>query len=249
MKERAYLTPDEVKAIEATFPDLKPRDELFVRVLKETGARIGEIIPLVPKDIDLKSRQVLLARDVVKRWDLNQIHKVRGLHYYAQDRTITVVRANTKGLTRTTFKGLPQEVYDETAEWWRNGYLLKLGLKAGHTSRAVALVDRLTLALLKEWTESLGRDEFVFKSNKGGFLSYRAAYRLVNRVLLGAGVPPEKAHPHIFRHTWAVEKLKGGLSLAHVQRQLGHTNIKTTAIYLQFVVEDVVEALEKMGGN
>lgn len=47
--------------------------------------------------------------------------------------------------------------------------------------------------------------------------------------------------PHILRHTFASLALQKGISLASVQKILGHDRLSTTAIYLNFTDNHVVE--------
>jgi integrase/recombinase XerD len=59
----------------------------------------------------------------------------------------------------------------------------------------------------------------------------RTTQRLVKRVANRAKIS-RPVTPHIGRHTHAVTALQRGISLASLQRVLGHDNIETTAIYL-----------------
>ncbi len=47
--------------------------------------------------------------------------------------------------------------------------------------------------------------------------------------------------PHILRHTFATLALQKGISLASVQKALGHDRLTTTAIYLNFTDAHVIE--------
>ncbi len=47
--------------------------------------------------------------------------------------------------------------------------------------------------------------------------------------------------PHILRHTFATLALQKGISLATVQKILGHDRLTTTSIYLNFTDEHVVD--------
>ena len=51
--------------------------------------------------------------------------------------------------------------------------------------------------------------------------------------------------PHILRHTFATIALQKNISLATVQKILGHSRLATTAIYLNFTDEHVVEEFSK----
>lgn len=51
--------------------------------------------------------------------------------------------------------------------------------------------------------------------------------------------------PHILRHTFATLALQKGISLASVQKILGHDRLSTTSIYLNFTDEHVVDEFIK----
>ena len=48
-----------------------------------------------------------------------------------------------------------------------------------------------------------------------------------------AKIARELAHPHVLRHTRAIELLRAGMPITAVRDLLGHSSITTTAIYLQ----------------
>lgn len=71
-----------------------------------------------------------------------------------------------------------------------------------------------------------GNPTYFFWSGNGLWNSCsKVLWRLVSRLGEKAGV---KAHPHRFRHTFAVELLSNGKDIRHLQLLLGHESIKTT---------------------
>ena len=54
-----------------------------------------------------------------------------------------------------------------------------------------------------------------------------------------SGVPG--AHPHRFRHTFATDMVRAGISLPALMNLMGHASISTTMIYVQISPRDVIE--------
>ena len=52
-------------------------------------------------------------------------------------------------------------------------------------------------------------------------------------------------HPHLFRHTFATEKINRGVSLPVLQAIMGHSSIATTGIYLHASLKDQKEAVNR----
>jgi integrase/recombinase XerD len=50
-----------------------------------------------------------------------------------------------------------------------------------------------------------------------------------------------KANPHRFRHTFATDMLRNGISLPALMHLMGHTKIQTTMIYVQLTAQDVYQ--------
>ncbi len=81
-------------------------------------------------------------------------------------------------------------------------------------------------------------------------LTYAGLYKRIRKLGERAGIPREKARPHVLRHTFATRALRRGLSLPSLQRLLGHTDIKTTQVYMHLTIEDVrKEYLSILAGN
>ena len=62
-----------------------------------------------------------------------------------------------------------------------------------------------------------------------------------------AGLPKELAHPHVLRHTRAIEMIRAGVPLTLIQQLLGHSALTTTAVYLQVFQGEAKQILQERG--
>ncbi|MGB8311688.1 MAG: tyrosine-type recombinase/integrase [Halobacteriota archaeon] len=53
-------------------------------------------------------------------------------------------------------------------------------------------------------------------------------------------------HPHTFRHSFAIHLVMSGVDVRRVQLLLGHANLNTTQVYLQFKDEDLRDVYNKV---
>ena len=93
--------------------------------------------------------------------------------------------------------------------------------------RVVPLPTAVTLQLLGYLGEYPYMRGKVFALDQGNFR--REFYRRAEEAL----IPRELSHPHILRHTRAVELLRAGVPLPVVRDILGHTLSSTTAVYVR----------------
>lgn len=82
--------------------------------------------------------------------------------------------------------------------------------------------------------------EHHFAINDEWPIGIRQVQKIVKRVANKAKLT-QHITPHILRHTFATLALQKGISLAAVQKILGHDRLTTTAIYLNFTDAHVVE--------
>jgi integrase/recombinase XerD len=67
----------------------------------------------------------------------------------------------------------------------------------------------------------------------------RAVQKLVKQVANRAGIT-KPVCPHVLRHTFATLSVQRGVSVAALQKALGHDRLETTAIYLNLTEEHVL---------
>lgn len=71
----------------------------------------------------------------------------------------------------------------------------------------------------------------------GQGMTKSALYLMIRRCGDRAGV--EKAHPHRFRHTFAIEFLRNGGSIAALREMLGHEKMETVLLYARLAEVDI----------
>ena len=113
--------------------------------------------------------------------------------------------------------------------------------KKKNLSRVVPIPEHLIsdyLRIVKLHPEIEGK-AFKVKSNNF-FIVFRAIAKSV-------GIPDTLAHPHILRHTRAIELLKSGVPVTIVQQLLGHASLATTAVYLKYSATEAKRILKDRG--
>lgn len=90
------------------------------------------------------------------------------------------------------------------------------------------------LKALREWLRQRTDDgsDYLFTSQKGGRLDRSQFFRLFRAIASAAGVPAEKQHPHVLKHSIASHLVSANVNLALVRQQLGHKSIGSTMRYV-----------------
>lgn len=105
-----------------------------------------------------------------------------------------------------------------------------------HVKGAKGKKDRYTilshkvLDILRSYYLQFKPSDYLFEGQKGGKYSSESAGQVFKRALKKAKVN-KRATLHTLRHSFATHLLEDGVSIAHIQKLLGHSSIKTTLIY------------------
>ena len=119
-------------------------------------------------------------------------------------------------------------------------------LGKGGVERVVFIQDGLVTAILFYAQEmALGRDDYLFRSRRGGHVTKQRADQIIKSAARRAGLE-RNVHAHLFRHGYAINFLNCGGRLDALQEQLGHRDINTTRIYLRLTSEDVMREVAKI---
>ena len=106
----------------------------------------------------------------------------------------------------------------------------------GRRSRIIG-IDSGALQVLGDWMarrEKLGLSGRLFCTHKNTPLDTGYVRRTMKRLGRKTGIR-KRVHPHGLRHTYACQLRREGVDVGIISRLLGHSNIRTTAIYLDHV--------------
>jgi integrase/recombinase XerD len=120
---------------------------------------------------------------------------------------------------------------------WDNGVVNILKAKGGKQRRI--LLDSETISMLSRYVSEteLGDENRLFP------LTTRHVWHVVRKYGRMVGID---VHPHTLRHSFAIHLVRSGLDLRRVQKLLGHSNLNTTQVYLQFNDQDLREGYNKI---
>lgn len=137
----------------------------------------------------------------------------------------------------------------------RNPFVTVTG--KGAKSRSIPLMDK-TVAHLKEYLRRFHTDSLeptgapLFYSMRAGIphtLSTDAVAAMLktygDQARATSAEVPERVHPHLIRHTRAMDLYRCGMPLSYIAEFLGHASMTTTEIYASASVEMLREAMEK----
>lgn len=107
--------------------------------------------------------------------------------------------------------------------------LIHIRLSKGRKDRFIKIPDSMRDEL--ESYSKLNNDDTFFASSRGSKLTTATIQKIVRNSAQKAGIK-KNVHPHTLRHSFATHLLEQGIDLRIIQKLLGHSDIKTTQIYL-----------------
>jgi type 1 fimbriae regulatory protein FimB len=107
------------------------------------------------------------------------------------------------------------------------------------------LLDEVKALKLYLAERSESGSDALFVSAKGSHLDRSAWNRIFKSIAEQAGLPPEKRHCHVLKHSLANHLVKGNVNLALIKQSLGHASIASTIAYLGTTDADAAAATRK----
>lgn len=115
---------------------------------------------------------------------------------------------------------------------------MKIRVRVGKRNKErYTLLSEKNLLLLRQYWKKFGYknyspEDYLFISRQTGEqLTSRCVESAMEKAVKKAGIN-RKATPHTLRHSFATHLMNDGVDLVTIQALMGHSNIKTTSIYL-----------------
>jgi site-specific recombinase XerD len=101
----------------------------------------------------------------------------------------------------------------------------------GMKDRQVGLPESI-LPLLEKYYREYKPKEYVLNGQNSLQYSDRSVGEVIKQLAEKAGICNKRVHTHLIRHCFATHLVEGGTDINLIQKLLGHSNVKTTNIYL-----------------
>lgn len=89
------------------------------------------------------------------------------------------------------------------------------------------------IKILKAWLKERQDSSYLFPSRRGVPISRRTLDYMMKSYGEKAGIPKDKRHFHVLKHSIATHLLDAGADIRFVQDWIGHKNIQNTVVYAQ----------------
>lgn len=105
----------------------------------------------------------------------------------------------------------------------------------GNKDRITLISEALKLDLLKYYSNNIFKTEYVFEGRNGKYTK-KSVQKVLDEAGKKAGI---RVTPHMLRHSFATHLLEQGTDIRHIQKLLGHSDLKTTEIYTHVSTKDL----------
>ncbi len=131
-----------------------------------------------------------------------------------------------------------------TADQIRGGYLTVPRLKGSliTTQPLIEHADPLLneKAALQSFTAGMAAGQRIFPISRVQF------FRIFRKLAAAAGLPEHKRHPHLLKHSIAMQMIKSGAGIENTRQWLGHRSMSSTGEYLKVSDDEAADAVVKV---
>lgn len=114
-------------------------------------------------------------------------------------------------------------------------------------SREIYIPEKLIQELKEYCLCSNIKSGYIFLGRSSRPISRIAVYKMLIQLTDRIGIPKEKAHPHSFRHMFAISYMNSYHNLSELADILGHSSMETTRIYATTTAEEKRVKIGKLG--
>jgi integrase len=98
----------------------------------------------------------------------------------------------------------------------------------------------------RRFVEGTARCEQCRGTGERWGLAAPEAYKIIHGVLVAAGIPDGRNHPHVLRHSIVTHLLNAGVAVKVVQDRVGHRSMETTLEYARLTEQALAESEGKL---
>ena len=229
-KEVEYITPNDIKAFLLHLSTERKNSKTSLFNKYQT---LSSFFTWFSAEFNLANPMKRVTKPKVNRKPVkpltsNELKKLLEAKQSIRLKTVQLLLLDT-GLRVSELCNLKVEDFDQN-----NGRLYIRSGK-GNKDRIVYLGKR-TQKLLWKMTQDK-QSGWLFGKNKAP--DRNNVLKAIKELALPLGI---KAHPHKYRHTFAIEFLRNGGNIKQLQEILGHSDLKTVELYLELAEIDLEQA-------
>ncbi len=212
------ITTDKIKEWLLTFSTINTRNHKLCAIKSFYEITVGmplklDKIPFSKKDKKLPI--VLSVEEIQRMFDVceNKKHKViLALLYSCSLRVSELINLKWSSIDRSRM-------------------IINIIQAKGNKDRQVGLNDIL-IKLLEEYCKDYKPVEYVLNGQTSLQYSERSVGEVIKQLASKAGIENKRVYTHLMRHTSATHMVESGVDINLIQKLLGHSNVKTTNVYL-----------------
>ena len=113
-------------------------------------------------------------------------------------------------------------------------------------NREIYLPEKLVTELSEYCIQEGISKGVIFRGSTGKSISRTAVYKMLIHLADYVGIPKCKAHPHSFRHLFAITYMQKYSNLFELADLLGHSSLETTRIYTVTTAEEKRKKINRL---